>query len=326
MILTMPKKMTYKRWGPKYDKNRNWRVYNKQLIRRGELFISLDFLDNWDKELALMNHNKVGRKFIYPEKFIKWTAIIYQGFNLPYRLLQGYLRKLSTYIPRLEAADYTTLYRRIKDVKLDLKDTIPAMSGPLVVAVDSSGIKTTTRGEWIKKKWRVQKERRGWIKMHLAVDTRRKEILAVDITDESVCDHSRFNELMDQCQENIGRSYVERVLADGAYDRSTCFNYLKRHRMKSGIKLRKDATRNSKKSPFRLTNVWMKKQLGYDKWKSYVSYSKRWSSEAVFSCVKRMLGEHVRAKSKAGEKREAYRKFVVYNLMNNYGRGKVSPF
>ena len=31
---------------------RNWEEYNERAVRRGEVYISLDFLDSWDDELA----------------------------------------------------------------------------------------------------------------------------------------------------------------------------------------------------------------------------------------------------------------------------------
>ncbi|CAD7768662.1 hypothetical protein FHEFKHOI_00375 [Candidatus Methanoperedenaceae archaeon GB50] len=33
---------------------RNWKEYDEKLVRRGELYISLDFLENWDEELSKM--------------------------------------------------------------------------------------------------------------------------------------------------------------------------------------------------------------------------------------------------------------------------------
>ncbi|CAD7770355.1 hypothetical protein FHEFKHOI_00790 [Candidatus Methanoperedenaceae archaeon GB50] len=45
---------------------RNWKGYNEKLVRRGELYISLDFLENWDEELNRMNEGKVGRPFRFP--------------------------------------------------------------------------------------------------------------------------------------------------------------------------------------------------------------------------------------------------------------------
>jgi hypothetical protein len=30
---------------------RDWKEYNQELVKRGELLIDLDFLENWDREL-----------------------------------------------------------------------------------------------------------------------------------------------------------------------------------------------------------------------------------------------------------------------------------
>jgi hypothetical protein len=41
----------------------DWRRVDERLIRRGELLLSLDFLDDYDYELSVMNDGKVGRPF-----------------------------------------------------------------------------------------------------------------------------------------------------------------------------------------------------------------------------------------------------------------------
>ena len=52
-----------------------------------------------------------------------------------------------------------------------------------VIAIDSTGIKVTNRGEWIRHKWKVK---RGYLKIHIAVDIKRKRILSLDVTSEQV--------------------------------------------------------------------------------------------------------------------------------------------
>ncbi len=49
----------------------NWHQYNEKLVRRGEILISEDVLQGWDKELAVMNRRKQGRKFLVPDSFMK---------------------------------------------------------------------------------------------------------------------------------------------------------------------------------------------------------------------------------------------------------------
>lgn len=66
---------------------------------------------------------------------------------MPYRQLEGVLRKLNNFIPQLKAPDYSTPNRRFSKLKIDLPPQDPHK--PLVIAIDSSGIKVTNRGEWM---------------------------------------------------------------------------------------------------------------------------------------------------------------------------------
>jgi hypothetical protein len=46
------------------------RECNEKVVRRGEFYISLDFLENWDEELEKMNTGKVDRPFKFPHTFL----------------------------------------------------------------------------------------------------------------------------------------------------------------------------------------------------------------------------------------------------------------
>ena len=52
-------------------------------------------------------------------------------------------------------------------------------------AFDSTGLKPTIRGDWMAAKWGV---RRGFIKLHMDVDTKTKKNYAVVITDDKCGD------------------------------------------------------------------------------------------------------------------------------------------
>ena len=39
------------RWKSKYVDKRNWKIYHEELIRQGEFFFDLQFLEEWNKEL-----------------------------------------------------------------------------------------------------------------------------------------------------------------------------------------------------------------------------------------------------------------------------------
>lgn len=303
----------------KYENKRNWVEYNERLVRRGELYLSLNFVKNWDRELDRMNKNKKrGRPYEYPEQFIQFMAFVHILYYLPYRQMEGFIRKLSELIQPLKAADYTTMFKRISLMDIPLQETIREKQNEddnVVIAVDSSGIKVTNRGEWIREKWKVH---RGWIKVHIAVDVKTKEVVAIEVTNETVTDAEKFKDLIQQSEKNAGKNNIKRVLADGAYDTKEDFNLLSEKNVESGIKTRKNARTRARGSSYRGMCVRERRRLGYDEWKEKYGYGYRWSSEAVFSSVKRINGESVRASSTWGMFREVKMKFIFYNMLLNF--------
>ena len=95
-----------------------------------------------------MNKRKRGAPYKYPKTFMIFASITYFFFRMPYRRLEGFIGRISAYEPGLLAADYTTLHKRIS--KRDLGIDIP--ENDAVVAVDSTGIKVTNRGYWMREK------------------------------------------------------------------------------------------------------------------------------------------------------------------------------
>ena len=57
----------------------------------------------------------------------------------------------------------------------------------IIIAADSTGIKITNRGQWMDEKWNVL-NRKGYLRIDLAVNIKTKEILALEVTDEKVND------------------------------------------------------------------------------------------------------------------------------------------
>jgi len=102
------------RWGKKYNDKRNWPEYNKQLVMRGTLYLSLEFVEQWDQLVNQSNRNKRGHPLIYPMLFIEWMACIHSIFQMPYRQMEGFTTALSKILPGMQSADYSTLFRRIQ--------------------------------------------------------------------------------------------------------------------------------------------------------------------------------------------------------------------
>ena len=296
----------------KYKDIRNWVEYNERLVKRGEFYITLDFIKHWDQELEKLNFKKNGRPYEYPNSFIQFSALVHEIFHLPYRQMEGFFRKLSEYISGLKAADYTTFFKRIAKLNLNIKnENLPK---DIILTLDSSGIKVSNRGDWIRKKWRVQ---RGWLKVHIAVDAKSKKLLALEVTDESIGDNRKFNEILEQAEKNAGPSKIKQVLADGAYDSKDIFNLLSKKQIKAGIKIRKNASTIARGSPYRAKCVRELKNIGYNAWKYKYQYGQRWASEGYLSSFKRVFGESVNASSDQGMIKEIKRKFLIYNTLLN---------
>lgn len=278
----------------------NWTNYNEKLVRRGEILISYDVIKSWDKELAVMNRKKQGRKFLFPESFMKIVGYARAYFGLPYRQTEGLLRTYRNTIPKVP--DYTAIHKRIN--KLDVKIDPEVGNDNIVIAIDSTGIKVANRGEWMRDKWN---KRRGFLKIHVGVDVNSKKILALKITDERSHDARHLPSLVDDAH-----SKVIKVLADAAYDSKNNFSYLYHTDIIPGIKVRKNSSGKSGGCHPRKVSV-ISQLTNYQYWKDSVSYGKRWIVESVFSALKRIFGEHVMAHKRQNMEKELELKASLYN-------------
>ena len=173
----------------------NWREYNESLVRRGEVMLDFDVIDGWDDELEQMNEAKVGEPYHYPDSFVQLLGYMRAYFHLPYRQTEGVVRAhAGKKLPSIP--DYSTISRRINklDIKVDEK-----VGSDIVIALDSTGIKVANRGEWIRDKWHV---RRGYLKIHVAVDIRKKKVVSLQVTSEEVHDSRILKKLVDHASEN----------------------------------------------------------------------------------------------------------------------------
>jgi hypothetical protein len=82
--------------------------------------------------------------------------------------------------------------------------------GNIVLAVDSTGIKVTNRGDWMRHKW--GRKRRGVLKIHVGVDVSTKQIHVIKITDE----HSHYSKSLGYIvRESARYATITKLLDDG---------------------------------------------------------------------------------------------------------------
>jgi len=205
-------------------------------VRRGELLLDLDFVKAWERELEAMNRDKEGARFRYPDSFIHFLLFVYVYLHLPYRQLEGFTKALAKYVKGLRVPDHSSIQWRAEKLPVKLDKTLIDSNEDLVIALDGSGIKVFNRGEWIRHKWKVK---RGYLKIHIAVDVKRKKILALEVTDERVGDGRMLQPLVEEASK---KGKITKTIGDGAYDTKNNFRYLAENGIEPVIKVRKNSS------------------------------------------------------------------------------------
>jgi Transposase DDE domain. len=176
--------------------------------------------------------------------------------------------------------------------------------------VDSTGIKVSNRGEWIKEKWNGSK-RKGFIKFHIAIDTRTGKILSIDVTRENVSDGAKAIPLIESASKRVDN--ISKSLMDGAYDRRSIFNYLSKNNIEPVIRVRKNSSSKARGSIARKLAV-IEQLSDYDRWRKNHGYGDRWRVESSISSFKRMFGEYVTSTKWKYMVNEMFAKARLYNM------------
>jgi len=89
-----------RRWGKEYVDRRNWKEYNESLVRRGEVLLDFDVMDEWKGALKNMNAEKRGRPFHYPEAYVRLLAYLHVLFHPSALQAGGGVRQIPLQIRR----------------------------------------------------------------------------------------------------------------------------------------------------------------------------------------------------------------------------------
>ncbi len=293
----------------------NWPVYNKSLVRRGEILLGFDVIDNWDNELKEMNQGKIGEPFHYPNTFLLLLGYAKAYFHLPYRqtegIAQGHAKGKVPSIP-----DFTTINRRINKLNIQINNNTGRVSKDeyIIITIDSTGIKVTNRGQWMQDKWNI-KNKKGYLKIHVAVNVKTKKILSMQVTDEHVYDSKALLGLINDVMKSDKKITIGKLFADGAYDSNDIFRYLGDNGILPCIKVRKNSRVRWKKGNILRNLSVLAQKNNLQNWKDNVSYGNRWIVETIFSCLKRMFGEYVYSVKLKNMIQEMMLKASLYNKL-----------
>ena len=187
---------------------RNWRVYERALVRRGDvtLWLSPEATAAW----GVRPTGRPGGQRRFSDLAIETALTLRLVFRLPLRQTEGFVRSiLSVMGVSLEAPDHTTLSRRSQVLRV-ATDALPA-NGAVHLVVDSTGLSVMGEGEWAAAK-HGRRGRRGWKKLHLGVDG--AGLIVVHALTESTVDAASVG--IDLIGAAPGG--VTSVTADAAYD------------------------------------------------------------------------------------------------------------
>jgi hypothetical protein len=299
------------RWGKKVGDRRVWPVYNGQLVKRGEDWLDLEWVENWDAELAEMNAGKVGPPFQFPNSLIELQGV-WHSHQLPYRMIEGITAKLFEF-GKLPAVDhYSTANRRIN--KLDLK-LLPPQGNTLMLFSDGTGLQAKAGGEYLREKY--GKKNRRWVQVIILGDPKTKEPVSFEV---NILQGSEPESSKRQLEGLVERGVdVEGFGGDGAMDDFDLWNLLEEMELSPAIKTQVNA-RDDSENELRNQQVKERNEFGYKDWAKKREYGRRWpATEGIFSAFKRMFGEGLAAKSIRGMLQEAGMKVWTYQRLKRYG-------
>ena len=264
------------RWGKPFQDLRHWPTYNETLVLRGEFYLDLRPLRQWDQELALMNRGKRGGQYQVPPSFLRWLVLWKQWVD--YRGLEGICRRMVQLGLIPHAPDSTTLWYRLHG----LTPTVGMPHYPdLELASDGTGRKTSNTGEFrIFRSGDPEARRRKHLVVVITADVRRKKVMGIEVHIEGK-GHSESRSAAAHVRAATERGdRVRKFYGGRAYDTNGMFMALHEGGTEPVIKIRKSAASrirsNGSNSKARRRAVREYQALGYAGWAEQKGYGMRW--------------------------------------------------
>jgi len=290
---------------------RNWPEYNSALVRRGSLtlWVEQGAVNKWRDTAAPARR---GRRRFYSDLAITCALTLREVYHLPLRATQGLVRSVLRLLGEdFPAPHYSTLSRRA--ATLDVK--LPRLStGPLHLAVDSTGLKLYGEGEW-KVRLHGKEKRRTWRKLHLVIDHRTHEAVALSMTDKDVLDRRELPGLLRGVEGEVAE-----VLGDGAYDFQGCYRAIDETGARAVIPPRVRArVRSGEEFRDRNAAVLRGREVGRDEWKKEAGYHRRSLAETAMMRFKTIFSDRLRAREWSRQETELRVRCAAMNKMTGLG-------
>lgn len=297
-------------------KRRNWAVYERKLVLRGEILIPVNMMAEWRLQLVGMNRDKEGSPFTYPDSMIECLSMWKCIGKLPYRSVEGIGNRLLVIAGAASKPDHTTLCRRFRKLgKKFYKERKKVKGGePIYAVFDGSGLKVCNRGEWMH--YKHKGKRKGFIRICFMINAKNGEVIDFSATTEAVGEQKKIRPMVKRAAKNRN---IDKLAVDGAGDDWRNFRLLKELNIKPAIKIRANANpdimKEDPRKRERMKEALKMQKWGYKGWAKRRKFGQRWQGETGFSCFKGYFGEYVFSRGMSNIKAEIGMKVHIYNQL-----------
>lgn len=288
---------------------RNWAEYDRALVNRGNLTIWFDE-ESVAKDWTPPRPVGRGKPGLYSEVAIQTCLMIKVLFRLTYRATEGLMKSLMKLTGlNLPVPDHTHLSRRAASLEVRIPRRV--RRGAVHVVIDATGVKIYGEGEW-KVRQHGAGKRRTWRKVHLAVDSEAKDIIAIEVTSADWHDSEVAPDLLGQIEGEI-----KQVAGDGAYDTEGVHEAVRAHGAQAVIPPRQGAVPwgNDHPRDAILAEISSK---GKEAWKRESGYHRRSLAENMIYRFKQ-LGERLFSRRFERQVTECHVRVAILNTFTYLG-------
>lgn len=176
-------------------------------------------------------------------------------------------------------------------------------------AIDSSGFRTKSFGEYSEDKYDLKRQHE-WIKAHICTGTKTNIVVSMEVTDEHGADSPQLKPLVETA--NSSGFVIKELTADKAYSSRDNYEAVDAVGGQAFIPFKVNATGKSRGS-----RIWRKMflyfQLNQDEF--YQHYHRRSNVESTFNMVKAKFGDKVKSKNRTARENELLCKFIAHNIV-----------
>lgn len=298
-------------------KIKNWSAYNQALKQRGSLEIWID--KKMESLWYYQGKPQRGSQYKYSDVCIEIASILREIYHLPYRQLEGFLCSLIKQLRwQVEVPDYTVINRRRKALPVQLTNSHGKKGDKKYIVIDSTGLKVYGEGEWKVRQYGWSKYR-TWMKIHVAVDEDTAMIESCVTTTNKIDDAAMVKPLLEQI-----KATVDKIGADGAYDKRKVYKELAKRKIKPIIPPRKGARiekhGNQQGQPLaRDKNIRAIRKFGRKQWKQKTNYHRRNTAENTMYRYKLIFGGKLNSRIIQQQEMEVKIKCKILNKMTKLG-------